>query len=457
MNLIAMALAQGDPLAQLKEGLDTPILERLVGLLGIAAIIGIAYLISWDRKNVNWRLVGSGLLLQAAFAVIVLRSGPGRWFFQKVGNMANDLLSFSTFGASIVFGNLVNSTVPVGVPRPGGVDASGGLVAETGASFAFNVLPTIVFFSALTTVLYYLGVLQVIVRGVAWVMQRTLKTSGAETLSASGNIFIGQTEAPLLVRPFIEKMTPSELHTVMTGGFATVAGGVMAIYILLLRDYIPSIAGHLIAASVMNAPAGLLLSKIILPETGKPVTGGSLEINVERTQSNVIDAAADGASTGAKLAINIAAMMMAFFALIALLNALISWGGGLVGLQGLSIEYVIGQAVRPLVWLMGVPWADTTYVGTLMGVKVVLTELVAYTRFASDMTGGLADIQPRSMIIATYALLGFANLPSIAIQIGGISSLAPSRRSELSKLGLRAMIAGNLAAFMSACLAGMLA
>jgi CNT family concentrative nucleoside transporter len=242
----------------------------------------------------------------------------------------------------------------------------------------------------------------------------------------------------------------------MTGGFATVAGGVMAIYILLLRDYIPSIAGHLIAASVMNAPAGLLLSKIILPETGKPVTGGSLEISVERTQSNVIDAAADGASTGAKLAINIAAMMMAFFALIALLNALISWGGGLVGLQGLSIESMIGQAVRPLVWLMGVPWADTTYVGTLMGVKVVLTELVAYTRFASDMTGGLAAIQPRSMIIATYALLGFANLPSIAIQIGGISGLAPSRRSELSKLGLRAMIAGNLAAFMSACLAGML-
>jgi len=457
VNLIAMALAQGDPLAVLREGLDTPLLERLVGLLGIAAIIGIAYLISWDRKHVNWRLVGSGLLLQAAFALIVLRSGPGRWFFQKVGDMANDLLSFSTFGASIVFGNLVGSTVPVGVPTPGGVDASGGLVAETGAFFAFNVLPTIVFFSALTTVLYYLGVLQVIVRGVAWVMQRTLKTSGAETLSASGNIFIGQTEAPLLVRPFIEKMTPSELHTVMTGGFATVAGGVMAIYILLLRDYIPSIAGHLIAASVMNAPAGLLLSKIILPETGKPVTGGSLEINVERTQSNVIDAAADGASTGAKLAINIAAMMMAFFALIALLNALISWGGGLVGLQGLSIEYMIGQAVRPLVWLMGVPWADTTYVGTLMGVKVVLTELVAYTRFASDLTGGLAAIEPRSMIIATYALLGFANLPSIAIQIGGISGLAPSRRSELSKLGLRAMIAGNLAAFMSACLAGMLA
>ncbi len=457
MNLIAMALAQGDPLAQLREGLDTPILERLVGLLGIAAIIGIAYLLSWDRKNVNWRLVGSGLLLQGAFAVIVLRSGPGRWFFQKVGDMANDLLSFSTFGASIVFGKLVNSTVPVGVPTPGGVDASGGLVAETGAFFAFNVLPTIVFFSALTTVLYYLGVLQVVVRGVAWVMQRTLKTSGAETLSASGNIFIGQTEAPLLVRPFIEKMTPSELNTVMTGGFATVAGGVMAIYILLLRDYIPSIAGHLIAASVMNAPAGLLLSKIILPETGKPVTGGSLEINVERTQSNVIDAAADGASTGAKLAINIAAMMMAFFALIALLNALINWGGGLVGLQGLSIEYMIGQAVRPLVWLMGVPWADTTYVGTLMGVKIVLTELVAYTRFASDLTGGLSSVQPRSMIIATYALLGFANLPSIAIQIGGISALAPSRRSELSKLGLRAMIAGNLAAFMSACLAGMLA
>ncbi len=456
MNLLVMALAQGDPLAQLKDGLDTPLLERLVGLLGIAAILGIAYLISWDRKNINWRLVRSGLLLQAIFAVIVLRTDPGRWFFQEFGNLVNHLLSFSVQGAAIIFGNLVNSTVPVGAPTAGGVDASGGLVAQTGAFFAFNVLPTIIFFSALMSVLYYLGIMQFVVRGVAWVMQRTLKTSGAETLSASGNIFVGQTEAPLLIRPFVEKMTRSELHTVMTGGFATVAGGVLAIYILLLRDYIPSIAGHLIAASVMNAPAGLLLSKMILPETGKPVTGGSLAISVERTQSNVIDAAADGASTGAKLAINIAAMLMAFFALIALFNALINWGGGLVGLQGLSIEAIIGQAVRPLAWLMGVPWADTSYVGTLMGVKVVLTELVAYTKLATDLTDASLVIQPRSMIIATYAMLGFANFPSIAIQIGGIAGLAPSRRSELAELGLKAMIAGNLAAFMSACLAGML-
>jgi len=310
------------------------------------------------------------------------------------------------------------------------------------------------------SVLYHLGVMQIVVRGVAWVMQRTLRTSGAETLSASGNIFVGQTEAPLLIKPFVSKMTFSELHAVMTGGFATVAGGVLAIYVLMLQDAIPTIAGHLIAASVMNAPAGLLLSKIMAPETEEPATRNSLEINVEKTESNVIDAAAAGAATGWRLAINVGAMLMAFVSLMALCNALLGWAGAHVGLAGwvghdITLQWILGQIARPLAWVMGVPWADTAYVGSLIGIKVILTELVAYTTMAADLAGGM-HLSPRSAVIVAYALLGFANVPSIAIQIGGIAGLAPERRSDLARAGLRAMVAGNLATFMSASWAGML-
>jgi CNT family concentrative nucleoside transporter len=306
-----------------------------------------------------------------------------------------------------------------------------------------------------------------VVKGIAWVMQKTLGTSGAETLSASGNIFLGQTEAPLLIKPFVGKMTPSELFTVMVGGFATVAGGVLAAYVALLQGYFPSIAGHLLAASVMNAPAGLLLAKIIRPETDVPATRDTLRIDVEQTTHSVIESAAEGAAVGVQLAINVAGMLIAFIALIAMLNFGIGWvGDGLYAafsrigfapawLQDLTLQKVLGTLLRPLAWVMGVPWQDTSYVGGLIGLKVSLNEFVAYLQYAKDLSGGIA-IQPRSAVIAAYSLLGFANFSSIAIQIGGIGGLAPERRGEIARFGLRAMIGGNLAAFMSACWAGML-
>lgn len=443
-------------MAEARAGIDVPMHERLVGLLGMAVMIGIAVLLSYDRRRIDWRLVASGLALQAAFGLVVLKTAAGRAFFDQIGRLVTGLLGFQEQGARFVFGNLVQSTVPVGVPNPNGaLDASAGYVAATGSYFAFNVLPTIIFFSALMSVLYYLNVMQLVVKGIAWVMQKTLRTSGAETLSASGNIFLGQTEAPLLIKPFVREMTQSELVTVMVGGFATVAGGVLAAYVGMLRGSFPDIAGHLLAASVMNAPAGLYLSKILLPETGAPVTRGTLRMQVEKTDRSVIEAAASGAGQGLQLALNVGAMLMAFVALVALLNAGLGWLGGLVGHPEASLQVILGQLLRPLAWVMGVPWHDTTYVGGLIGVKTALNEFVAYAQFAGDLGGGVT-LDPRSVVILTYALLGFANFSSIAIQLGGIGGLAPERRSEIARFGLRAMIAGNLAAFTSASLAGML-
>jgi CNT family concentrative nucleoside transporter len=454
-----------------KSGLQIPLGERLIGLIGMATMLVIAWLMSRNRKAINWRLVGSGIALQALFGVIVLKTDAGRAVFQWIGDLVTALLGFQEQGARFVFGNLVQSTVPVT-----GEGAAAGMVAQTGAFFAFNVLPTIIFFSSLMSVLYYLGVMQLIVNSLAWVMQRTLGTSGAETLSASGNIFLGQTEAPLLIKPFVGKMTMSELNTVMVGGFATVAGGVLAAYVGMLSGMLPGIAAHLLAASVMNAPAGLLLSKMILPETEEPVTKGGIHVAAEgapaaeekrrwwlpkraaavTTDGSVIEAAANGAGQGVQLAINVGAMLMAFIALVALLNAVLGWVGPFVGVDGLSLQMILGFVLRPLAWVMGVPWADTAYVGSLIGIKTTLNEFVAYAQFAGDL-GGNQVLQPRSALILTYALLGFANFSSIAIQIGGIGGLAPERRKDLAALGLRAMIAGNLAAFMSASLAGMLA
>ncbi len=443
-------------LEQARAGLDLTLAERSIGLLGIATMLGIAVLLSYDRKKINWRLVATGLGLQTVFGLIVLKTTAGRAVFASIGDAITRLLTFQEQGARFVFGNLVQSTVPVGSPGVGGaVDTSAGMVAQTGAFFAFNVLPTIIFFSALMSVLYYLGIMQKVVKALAFVMQRTLGTSGAETLSASGNIFLGQTEAPLLIKPFVATMTQSELLTVMVGGFATVAGGVLAAYVGMLSGVFPGIAGHLLAASVMNAPAGLVLAKIIMPETGIPVTKGSLELKVDVAEKSVIEAAAGGAAQGLGLALNVAAMLMAFIALMALLNALLGWVGGLGGVPSLSLQSIFGTLLRPLAWVMGVPWHDTAYVGSLIGLKTTLNEFVAYAQFAGDLNGNLA-ISPRSSIILTYALLGFANFSSIAIQIGGIGGLAPERRAEIAKFGLRAMIAGNLAAFTSASLAGML-
>ena len=443
-------------LADARAGMDTPLAERLVGVLGIAVMIGIAVLLSHDRRRIDWRLVGAGLLLQVLFGLVVLKTDAGRAFFDQVGGVVTGLLGFQEQGARFVFGNLVQSEVPVGTPGAGGgLDTSAGYVAATGAYFAFNVLPTIIFFSSLMSVLYYLNVMQMVVKGIAWVMQKTLRTSGAETLSASGNIFLGQTEAPLLIKPFVPTMTRSELNTVMVGGFATVAGGVLAAYVGMLRGWFPDIAGHLLAASVMNAPAGLYLSKIIMPETETPVTKGSLRMDVEKPGANVIEAAAGGAGQGMQLALNVGAMLMAFVALVALINYLLGWVGGFAGQPDLTLQLLLGQVLRPVAWVMGVPWSETAYVGGLIGIKVVLNEFVAYAQFASQLA---ADVQlsPRSAIILTYALLGFANFSSIAIQIGGIGGLAPERRSEIARYGLRAMIAGNLAAFTSASIAGVL-
>lgn len=434
-------------LAEARAGLDTPLPERLMGLVGIATMLGIAYALSHDRKRINWRMVAAGVALQIALGMLVLWTVPGQWLFTFANTVITGLLSFQEKGARFVFGNLVQNEVPLAGGATG--------VAQTGAFFAFSVLPTIIFFSSLMTVLYYLGVMQLVVQGIAWVMQKSLRTSGAETLSAAGNIFLGQTEAPLLIKPFVARMTPSELNTVMVGGFATVAGGVMAAYVGMLKGYFPDIAGHLLTASVMNAPAGLILSKMILPETGTPETRDTLHIVVEKQEANVIDAAASGAATGVQLAINVAAMLMAFVAIVALINFGVSWAGGLFGHPEITLQWLLGKALWPLTVLMGVPPADAGTVGSFIGVKTVLNEFVAYADFAQQMSAGLV-LSPKAAIMTTYCLLGFANFSSIAIQIGGIGGLAPGRRSDLSRLGLRAMIAGNLAAFMSASIAGML-
>jgi concentrative nucleoside transporter, CNT family len=444
---LSLAQAAAEQLAQARGGLETPFLERLMGLVGIATMLAIAYVISYDRKGIRWRMVAAGVLLQIVFGVIVLKTGVGRAIFAGANALVVRLLSFQEQGARFVFGNLVQNEVPLGGGATG--------VAQTGAFFAFNVLPTIIFFSSLMTVLYYLNVMQWVVKGIAWVMQKTLKTSGAETLSAAGNIFLGQTEAPLLIKPFVARMTQSELNTVMVGGFATVAGGVMAAYVGMLKGYFPDIAGHLLTASVMNAPAGLILSKMLLPETGAPETRDTLHVVVEKQEANVIDAAASGAATGVQLAINVAAMLMAFVALVALLNFGVSWVGGLVGHPEITLQWILGKVLTPLTALMGVPLADAGKVGAFIGEKTVLNEFVAYADFAQQLGAGLV-MSPKAAIMTSYCLLGFANFSSIAIQIGGIGGLAPQRRADISRLGLRAMIAGNLAAFMSASVAGML-
>ena len=454
MSALWQVQSAAERLAELQGGLDTPLLERLMGLVGIATMLAIAYLMSNNRKRIDWRLVGMGLGLQAVFGFFVLKTQVGQALFGWIGKVVTGLLNFTAEGGKFVFGNLIYNHLPVGPATNGTIDATGGLVADAGASFAFYVLPVIIFFSALMSVLYYLNVMQWIVKGIAWAVQKTLGTSGAETLSASGNIFMGQTEAPLLIKPFIHTMTRSEINTIMVGGFATVAGGVLAAYIGMLQGYFPNIASHLLAASVINMPAGLLISKMIVPETEVPETRGTLHLKVEKTDASVIEAAASGAATGVQLALNVAGMLLAFIALVALLDFMLGWVGGFVGQPGWSVQYLLGLVMRPLVWLMGVSWADASTVGGLVGIKIGLNEFFAYIQFAGDLA--TTTLKPRSIIITTYALLGFANFASIAIQIGGIGGLAPERRSEIAGLGLRAMIGGNLAAFMSASLAGML-
>jgi CNT family concentrative nucleoside transporter len=464
----AAGAAQGRSI-RLTSDINSPIHQRLVSVLGMFVLLGLAWLLSVNRAAIPWRVVGWGIGLQLVFALLILKTPAGEAFFTWINDIIVSLLGFTEAGARFLFGNLVFNNVPVGAGEPGnGPITPGGGVAATGAFFAFNVLPTIVFFSSLMTMLYHLGIMQKVVKGMAWVMMRTMKTSGAETLSAAGNIFVGQTEAPLLIKPYVATMTMSELMAVMTGGFATIAGGVMAAFVGLLIFYFPDIAGHLMAASVMSAPAALVFAKIIWPETEEPATRGTLKVEVEKVDANVIDAAARGAGEGLHLAMNVGAMLLAFIALIALLNALIGWVGDITRLadlfqsigwlaaeQQLNLDSILGWIFAPLAWVMGVPWADAPEIGTLLGIKTAVNEFVAYLQL-SAMLAGDTELSPRSVIIATYALCGFANFSSIAIQIGGIGSIAPSRRSDLARIGLRAMIAGSLAAFMTATIAGIL-
>ncbi|MDX1674692.1 MAG: nucleoside transporter C-terminal domain-containing protein, partial [Longimicrobiales bacterium] len=425
-------------LGETRADIDVPLHQRLLSIFGMVAMLVLAWAISVDRKTIQWRVVLWGMGLQLVFALFILKTTAGAVIFAGLNDVILALLGFTNDGAAFLFGNLVTNTVPV--TDPGGGAAQ--YVAQTGASFAFSVLPTIIFFSSLMTVLYHIGIMQWAVKGMAWVMMRTMKTSGAETLSAAGNIFVGQTEAPLLVKPFIEKMTMSELHAIMTGGFATVAGGVMAAYVGMLVAYFPDIAGHLLAASVMSAPAALVVAKLMYPETEEPETATSLNVDVESPDANVIDAAARGAGDGLTLALNVGAMLLAFLALIAMLNALLGLAAGLpfiytggpegwVSLeallhgwgalaadQGLTLEVLLGWLLAPLAWLMGVPWGDAVQVGSLLGIKTVANEFVAYLRLQEILAGD--GLSPRAVVISTYALAGFANFSSIAIQIGGI-------------------------------------
>lgn len=515
-----------------RERLDTPISERLLSLFGIVVLVAISWAMSANRRAIKWRPVIWGIVLQIVFGLIVLSETAGAFFFTVVDRGVGRLLSFSEEGAAFVFGKLAY----------GPVDARG---LGQGMFFFFSVLPTIVFFSSLMTLLYHLGVMEKIVMVIARVMQKTMKTSGSETLSAAANIFVGQTEAPLVVKPFIKHMTVSELHCVMVGGFATVAGGVMAAYVVFLRDFIPNIAGHLVTASIMSAPAAIAISKIVYPETEESMTAGSLKMAVEKPDANLIEAAARGATEGMALLLNVAAMLIAFVGLVAMVNYTLEkvselasaaagkspfvvhvadpglervragdtlrialttknldypitavdvkertlridrrlletyagqayqvrrgeetvlMGKALSGSRGLfyvNLSIILGWIFAPISWAMGVPWSEARIVGKLLGEKLVLTEFIAYLNLADILKNGyetasgvVQHLSQRSAVIASYALCGFANFASIGIQIGGIGGIAPNRRAELARIGLRAMFAGAIAACLTGNIVG---
>ena len=405
---------------------------RFTGLIGLAVILGAAWLMSTHKREIKLRIILWGMGLQFAFALLVLKTNFGK-VFQTVGAGVNNMLAYSEAGAEFVFGpQLGKSTGPFGVV------------------FAFQVLPIVIFIASFFAILYYLGVMQWIVRGLAIGMQKVMGVSGAESLNVAASIFMGQTEAPLTIRPFIAGLTQSELFTIMVSGMAHVSGAVMAAYVKIAHVEIQ----HLLTAVIMTAPATIMLAKIFIPETEKPVTAGKVEVKIEKTAVNVIDAAAQGAGDGLHLALNIAGMLIAFLALIAMVNGVLGWVHGFPGMGWLpgSLEQIFGVVFSPIAWVMGVPWKDASTIGDLLGTRLVLNEFVAFLKL-----GPLKEsLDPRSFIIATYALCGFANFSSIAIQIGGIGALAPSRKSDLARLGLRAVAAGSMANFMSACIAGML-
>ena len=411
-------------------------------LIGAAVILGIGYAFSNNRRAINWETVGWGLGLQLLFAFIVLKTAIGQAVFETVGRYMTKLLAFSNVGAAFVFGPLGDSTV-WGRAMTGAIGPQG---AQYAVIFAFQVLPTIIFIAALFAILYYFGVMQLIVRVFALVMHRVMKASGAESLNVAASIFMGQTEAPLTIRPYLPEMTQSELMTVMTSGMAHISGGIMAAYVAFGIE-----ARHLLTAVIMTAPGTIMMAKMMVPETESPKTMGSVTLKVDKTDVNVIDAAGRGTHEGLHLALNVGAMLISFLALIALLNAIL----GVVPLPGgehLSLQRIFGVVFAPIAWAMGVPWKDAPTIGNLLGTRMALNEFVAYSQL-----GPLKDaLDPKSFTIATFALCGFANFSSIGMQIGGIGGLAPNRRHDLARLGLRAMFAGTLANFMTATIAGFL-
>ena len=418
------------------------------GLFGLAVLIGITWLFSNNKGRVDWKLVGTGIVLQIAFAALVLLVPGGRDVFDWLGQLFVRVLGFVNAGSEFIFGSLMD-------------------VNTYGFIFAFQVLPTIIFFASLMAVLYHFGVMQMVVRAMAWAITKVMRVSGAETTSVCASVFIGQTEAPLTVRPYISRMTESELITMMIGGMAHIAGGVLAAYVGMLGAGDPAqqayYAKHLLAASIMAAPATLVIAKILIPETGEPLTRGTVRMEVENTTSNVIDAAAAGAGDGLKLALNIGAMLLAFIALIAMINAPLTWLGEVTGVAAAigkptDLAAIFGYVLAPLAWLIGVPWADAGTVGSLIGQKVVINEFVAYLQLAEIVNGRVegVSLSDEGRLIATYALCGFANFSSIAIQIGGIGGLAPDRRQDLARFGLRAVLGGTIATLMTATIAGVL-
>lgn len=396
-------------------------MERLVSLCGYAVLLVLAWLMSPHKRIIPWRVVLAGTLLQFLFAVCILKTPQGFWIFSTIGDLFTSLLDFSDAGARFVFGEKFQDFY-----------------------FAFKVLPTIIFISSLMSVLYYVGLMQWIVNGMAWTMQRTLGTSGAETLSASANVFLGQTEAPLLVKPYIAAMTLSELNAVMVGGFATISGGILALFVGMK---IP--AGHLITASVISAPASLVVAKLMLPETGTPATLGHKHLELPSAGTNLIEAAANGAADGMKLAINVAAMLLAFIALIAMTDRGLATIGQLFH-QNWSLQAALAVVFAPIARLMGIESKDCLLAGELLGLKMALNEVIAYRRLVEIQS----ELSPRSFVILTYALCGFANFGSIAVQIGGLGTMAPERKGDISRLGLRAMLGGTLACCLTACVAG---
>jgi CNT family concentrative nucleoside transporter len=412
------------------------------GIFGLAVLVSIALAFSSSRGHIDWKLVASGIALQLMFAVIVILVPGGREFFEVLSRIFVRIISFALDGAAFIFGPLAD-------------------VSNLGFIFAFQVLPTIIFFAALMAVLYHIGLMQKIVQGMAWVMLKVLRISGAESLSVAANVFVGQTEAPLVVRPYISRMTESELFTMMVGGMATIAGGVLAAYITMLGGADEAVrifyAKHLLSASIMAAPATVVIAKILKPETEESLTRGDVKLHVEKTATNVIEAAANGAADGWRLALNVGAMLLAFIALIAMIDYPLGWIGEITGFdsatgRSLSLSTIFGYLLSPLAWVIGVPWGDAIAVGGLIGEKVVTNEFVAYAHLKEIQE----TLSPKALLISTYSLCGFANFSSIAIQIGGIGGIAPDRRSDLARLGLRAVLGGTLATMMTATIAGVL-